>query len=119
MFKRDITIKTSYSNMEATLLSQHNFVIEKTPGVIASEKRWAEATPIQRSREAIYHAVHEGLERITYLDADETLIEEELHFKRDEDFDWGLYENKKGLIGSIKIELHGETFEVSVKRLRK
>ncbi len=119
MFKRDIITKTSYSKMEATLLSQHEFVIVKSPEVIASEKRWAEATPIQRSREAIYIAIHEGLERVTYLEAGDTFIQEELHMIEDEDFDWGLYENKKGMVGSMKVNLHGETFEVSVRRLRK
>jgi hypothetical protein len=105
--------------MEATLLSQHNFVIEKTPGVIASEKRWAEATPIQRSREALYNAIHEGLERGNYIEVHQTVNEAELHLIEDPAFDWGLYENKKGMIQSIKVDLHGETFEVSVKRLRK
>jgi hypothetical protein len=119
VFKRDITTKTSYSKMEATLLSQHDFIIEKSPEVIASEKRWAEATPIQRSREALYNAIHRGLERATYLEARQTIDEAELHLIEDLAFDWGLYENKKGMIQSIKVDLHGETFEVSVKRLRK
>jgi len=119
VFKRDITTKTSYSKMEATLVSQNHLVIEESPSVIASEKRWAEATPIQRSREAIYDAINRGLERAAYIQAHEAIDESELHLIEGAVFDWGLYENKKGMIRSIKVDLHGETFEISVKRLRK